>query len=115
MTVEQANLDIATLPFEDQLRVVQAIWDRMPRDAGTSLANQQSAQLDRRLATFAHKLVLIAISTCWPSMANAEDADWPVYLGGKERNLYSPLDQINRENVSKLQVAWTYETGDADE
>ena len=42
-------------------------------------------------------------------------ADWPVYLGGKGRNLYSPLDQINRGNVAKLKVAWTYETGDKGE
>ena len=41
-----------------------------------------------------------------------ENADWPVYLGGKERNLYSTLKQINRDNVSKLEVAWTFETGD---
>jgi quinoprotein glucose dehydrogenase len=25
---------------------------------------------------------------------------------------YSTLDQVNRENVSQLQVAWTYDTGD---
>ena len=41
-----------------------------------------------------------------------ENADWPVYLGGKERNLYSTLKQINRDNVAKLEVAWTFETGD---
>jgi quinoprotein glucose dehydrogenase len=47
--------------------------------------------------------------------ADAKNADWPVYLGGKERNLYSALTQINRENVGQLQVAWTYETGDKGE
>jgi quinoprotein glucose dehydrogenase len=47
--------------------------------------------------------------------ADPKDADWPVYLGGKERNLYSPLQQINRDNVSQLEVAWTYETGDKGE
>ena len=41
-----------------------------------------------------------------------ENADWPVYLGGKERNLYSILKQINRSNVSQLEIAWTFETGD---
>ncbi len=44
--------------------------------------------------------------------AKPDNADWPVYLGGKERNLYSPLDQINRQNVGRLKVAWTYETGE---
>ncbi len=44
--------------------------------------------------------------------ADPEDADWPAYLGDKGRSLYSSLDEINRENVSQLEVAWTYETGD---
>lgn len=61
------------------------------------------------------KLALCAVSCCWLNAAYAEDVDWPVYLGGKERNLYSPLDQINRENISQLKVAWTYDTGEADE
>ena len=37
--------------------------------------------------------------------------DWPSYgntLGGSR---YSPLDQINTENVAQLEVAWTYRTG----
>ena len=29
-----------------------------------------------------------------------------------ESTRYSTLDQINRENVQKLQVAWTFDTGD---
>lgn len=41
--------------------------------------------------------------------------DWPTYLGGKQRNLYSTLDQIDRDNVSQLEVAWTYDTGDSAE
>jgi quinoprotein glucose dehydrogenase len=38
--------------------------------------------------------------------------DWKVYGGGPENTRYSTLDQINRENVQKLQVAWTFDTGD---
>ncbi len=52
MTVEQAISDIASLPLDDQLRVVQTIWDRMPQNAGTSLTDQQRAELDRRLAGY---------------------------------------------------------------
>ena len=50
------------------------------------------------------------ICTCL-GVARGQDVDWPHYLGGKERNLYSSLHQITRENVSKLKVAWTYDTG----
>ncbi len=39
--------------------------------------------------------------------------EWREYLGGPDRNHYSTLTQINPENVSKLQVAWTYSTPDS--
>jgi quinoprotein glucose dehydrogenase len=42
-----------------------------------------------------------------------EDVDWAEYLGGADRNHYSTLTQINPENISKLQVAWTYTTPDS--
>src|SRR6266853_721855 len=42
-------------------------------------------------------------------------ADWPAYLGSKARTLYSPIRQINRDNVAQLKVAWTYDTGDKGE
>src|SRR3954471_3432215 len=50
-----------------------------------------------------------------PTNASAANIDWPAYLGDKERNLYSPLNQINRTNVLQLKVAWTYDTGDKGE
>src|SRR5688500_897558 len=39
--------------------------------------------------------------------------EWREYLGGPERNHYSPLDQINKENASQLKVAWEYHTKDS--
>ncbi len=60
------------------------------------------------------KNLVIAMSLCSINVwsADSKNADWPIYLGGKERNLYSPLDQINRDNVSRLEVAWSYDTGE---
>ena len=61
---------------------------------------------------------LVALCFLFHASAPAADknnADWPHYLGGKERDLYSSLDQIDRDNVSELKVAWTYETGDVAE
>lgn len=43
------------------------------------------------------------------------NADWPTYLGNKQRTLYSPLRQIDRSNVAQLAVAWTYDTGEKGE
>ena len=37
---------------------------------------------------------------------------WPAYGGGSEQMRYSSLQQINRDNVRRLQVAWTYDTGE---
>ncbi len=45
---------------------------------------------------------------------NIQEYDWSTYQGGKEVNQYAPLQQINKSNVHQLQVAWTYQTGDAD-
>lgn len=36
--------------------------------------------------------------------------DWPVYGGTPENNHFSSLTQINRKNVKRLQVAWTFDT-----
>src|SRR5687768_13037209 len=37
---------------------------------------------------------------------------WSVYNGGPEAIKYSALDQVNRTNVHRLAVAWTYRSGD---
>jgi quinoprotein glucose dehydrogenase len=37
---------------------------------------------------------------------------WKDYAGASDASQYSALAQINRDNVSKLQVAWNYPTGD---
>ncbi|MBL7828448.1 MAG: PQQ-binding-like beta-propeller repeat protein [Saprospiraceae bacterium] len=38
---------------------------------------------------------------------------WPEYLGGPDRNHYSSLTQINKENVQKLRIAWQYSMPDS--
>jgi len=39
--------------------------------------------------------------------------EWPVYAGDQGATRYSPLDEIDRENVGNLKVAWRHQTGDA--
>ncbi len=39
-----------------------------------------------------------------------EQRDWPAYGGGPENNHYSRLAQINRSNVKRLTVAWSFDT-----
>lgn len=62
----------------------------------------------RFLLTGVLSLALIAASS-----PKATYRDWKVYGGGAESIRYSALDQINRNNVQKLEVAWTFDTGDS--
>ncbi len=48
-----------------------------------------------------------------PSDAANKLQEWPSYGGNLENTHFSPLKQINRDNVKQLDVAWTYDTGDA--
>lgn len=41
------------------------------------------------------------------------DRDWPAYGGDRGGSRYSPLAQIDRGNVSRLEVAWRFSTGEA--
>jgi putative addiction module component (TIGR02574 family) len=52
MTVEHAINDISAMPPSDQLRVVQAIWDRLPDGVGTESSDTQRAESDRRWAEY---------------------------------------------------------------
>ena len=46
-----------------------------------------------------------------PAAAEAQEADWRTYLGDPGRRHYSPLDEITRDNVHRLQPAWRYDSG----
>tara|TARA_R110002124_G_scaffold25999_3_gene93644 strand:+ start:704 stop:2932 length:2229 start_codon:yes stop_codon:yes gene_type:complete len=38
--------------------------------------------------------------------------EWPAYGGTSEGTRYSPLAQINKDNVKELKVAWAFDTGE---
>lgn len=54
-------------------------------------------------------LLLIA----WKPTDDPKYVNWAEYLGGPDRNHYSELTQINKENVSSLKVAWEYSMPDS--
>ena len=56
----------------------------------------------------------IALAVLLPTVAapQGRTVDWPVYGGTPDNTHYTTLNQITPANVSKLQVAWTYETHD---
>jgi quinoprotein glucose dehydrogenase len=47
-----------------------------------------------------------------PAEGEAQSKDWTAYGASSKGDRYAPAAQITPENVSKLQVAWTYHTGD---
>jgi quinoprotein glucose dehydrogenase len=65
---------------------------------------------------FRHKMTLIRTATLILLTAAFSFAQshrtWSDYGGAADSAQYSSLTQINRTNVRKLQVAWTYPTGD---
>ncbi len=61
-------------------------------------------------------VVALAFSGCQPRQAEmpiGAGNEWPVYLGDKASSQYSTLNQITPENVSQLEVAWEFHSGDA--
>ena len=41
---------------------------------------------------------------------SVDDGDWPNIHGSATADRYSPLDQINADNVEDLEIAWTFST-----
>src|SRR4051794_7684325 len=61
-------------------------------------------------------LLLLSTSSAFAqksvSSHDPSDHDWPNVGRDPGGNRHSPLSQIGRSNVSKLQVAWTFDTED---
>lgn len=64
------------------------------------------------VAVIAAAVAAFLIHTPVTKSASKIQSDWPIYGGDSNDNHYSPLSQINKSNVGKLQVAWTYDSGE---
>ncbi|MEM9325326.1 MAG: PQQ-binding-like beta-propeller repeat protein [Bacteroidota bacterium] len=71
-------------------------------------------------------LVLMSLLAMWSCQVPVTEAPasvtdnpafstWETYHGDPTASHFSSLSQINKENVSQLEVAWIFETGDKDE
>src|SRR5260221_3204383 len=59
-------------------------------------------------------IALFALSLCMGCQPDRnENRTWSVYKADAESSSYSPLRQINTENVHQLQLAWTFSPNDA--
>src|SRR6476620_4388235 len=52
-------------------------------------------------------VALLAIGAAWSASGKDEKIhNWPAYSGDRASTKYSPLDQINKDTVGKLSIAW---------
>ena len=59
-------------------------------------------------------LMGFCLFACEESGSDLSNLNWDTYLGDTGRQHYSPLSQINRNNVAKLEEVWRYRSGDPD-
>ena len=45
-----------------------------------------------------------------PARVGAQNGEWRTYGGDLRSTRYAPLDQINKDNFSKLEIAWRFKT-----
>lgn len=50
-----------------------------------------------------------------PSAPQAASSGWPVYGGDAGGTRFSTADEITKTNVDRLEIAWTFHTGDVDD
>jgi len=77
--------------------------------AGEAAAAVTRAIIMTKLRLFFPAVIVALVSGLTSS---AQQTPWKDYLGGPESSHYSALKQINTGNVNKLDVAWSYPTGD---
>jgi PQQ-dependent dehydrogenase (methanol/ethanol family) len=78
----------------------------MPAFAGITATGEVPVSVLGLIRAAAAALLLLAAGSC---ASESEDVDWPVHGGTPSEQRYSPLAQINADNVGRLGLAWSYE------
>lgn len=66
----------------------------------------------RQIFRIGRVALLIAIAATAMSASDQSPREWRDYGGGPDNSKFSTLKQINKSNVAKLDVAWTYPYGE---
>ena len=76
------------------------------------MPHNHHARVTPRIASLV--IVTLLFAGCLPALRgdSISRGDWPSYGNDAGGTRYSPLTQIDRENVGRLRVAWTYRTGE---
>src|SRR6266699_3055570 len=54
--------------------------------------------------------IAVGVSGQSGSLPSTKNGEWPMYTADLRGTRYSPLDQINANNFTKLEVAWRFKT-----
>jgi len=107
-------LVIASLPVLDGRRGGRlALGGGAVFAVGTLIAGFAIAQANRPAPPAAVRTAALAPSAGAAGMDAG--ADWVAYGGTQASRRYSPLSQINRDNVGRLERVWSFRTGDTPE
>ena len=87
-----------SLSFKGRLKAISALAVPPWKGLGTS-----------KYGVLKSLILSILISAC-----STPDTNWPEYNGGPDRNHYSGLAQLNKENIGRLEKVWEYSSGGAD-
>ncbi|HVU96946.1 MAG TPA: bile acid:sodium symporter [Puia sp.] len=92
--------------------LLASYWHRKPPE---DRERRGGGAVTGAVAVVAGLVLLVGCGRAAHSYDGSVGVNWPAYGGNKAGNRYSPLDQINAQNVSRLAVAWTYDAAeDAD-
>jgi len=81
------------------------------RSALARVAHHRATLVNRPVATVVAAWIT-ALATMAANAQSPDASDWGFYGGDAFGQHFSSLDQIKRDNVNELTVAWTYRTGE---
>jgi len=74
------------------------------------MKHNQTRLITAQVALLLFTILLSLAAFPLAAQSGAKNGEWPTYGGDLGNTHYSPLDQINADNFSKLQIAWRFKT-----
>lgn len=107
-----AILMIFLLAVDLQSALAQQTDSKPARTAGGSGASGAGSTVFEEVTRFGDGSSEAPATLQIPMTAQPEPGDWTAYGRSNAATRYSPLSQINRENIERLERVWEFRTGD---
>src|SRR5262249_34944907 len=86
-------------------------WPRCRKPVGAGAYRDIMSRIMRKVAQLSVVCALVAIHAGVSGQSQPKKVgEWPTYGADLASTRYSPLDQINKDNFNKLEVAWRFKT-----